>query len=140
MKKLLLIGIVLSFVFGVNAASYRQLAALDKGLNPTSADTATITYNDRIYALHRVACGKMSGDSVSGWKKTDFANINLISAGAWDEFTRRGMEGTMRSVMESLMLSSSNVFTNMANCTDGQLEASYKNKMWIAMRQIDIGK
>lgn len=138
MKKLLLIGLVLVSVFAANAASYRQFAALDKGLNPTSADTATITYNERIAAMYRIIAGN-GMDSIAGARKTDYNNYTAFSDGAFQEFLRRAAEGSMVQKMNSLMLGSANVNTNLNACTDVQLLGSFTNRMWGLIVDIQRG-
>jgi len=138
MKKLLLIGMVLGFIFSANSASYRQIAALDKGLNPTSADTATITYNERVAVMYRVTAGN-GLDSIVGARKTDYNNNAMFNDGAFLEFLRRAAEGSMTQKMNSLMMGSANVQTNMNACTDAQLLASFLNRMWGLIVDIQRG-
>jgi hypothetical protein len=138
MKKLLLIGTVLATIFCANAASYRQFAALDKGLNPVSADTATITYNERIAAMYRIVAGN-GLDSIVGARKTDYNNYTIFSDGAFYEFLRRAANGGMVHNMNSLMLGSSNVNNNLNACTDAQLLSSFLNRMWGLIVDIQRG-
>ena len=138
MRKLLLIGMVLCFVFAANSASYRQFAALDKGLNPISADTATITHNERIAAMYRVIVGN-SMDSVFGYRKTDYNNYQVFGDEAFKEFLRRAAKGGMVHDMNSFMLGSSNVNASLGNCTDDQLKAAFFNRMWGIIVDIQRG-
>jgi hypothetical protein len=141
MKRLLLISLFLVSVFAltVSSASYRQFAALDKGLNPSTVDTVTITYNERIYAMHRVICGK-GLDSVASFRITNYTNYTSFTIPAWQEWLRRGADGGGRTLVESFMLGSANVDNYLGACTDAQLEQAYFNRAWGAIKTIDQGK
>ncbi len=138
MKKLLLIGLVLCCGFAANALTFRQTAACKAGLNPTTADTATITFVDRIMALHLTMCSRACRD-LANYRMTDYTNNSQFTSPQFVEFYTRGLNGSLQNYIVSQMLASSNVQTNGINCTDTQLETSYMNVMFGIIKLIGNG-
>ena len=138
MKKLLLIGLVLCSVFAANALTLRQSAAYLKGLNPTSADTATITAQERIMALHVTMCSRASR-GIANYTMETYTNYTQFTEPQFNEFIVRGLNSSLQTVVMSQMLASANVQNNGINCTDTQLETAYQNVMFGVIKLIGNG-
>lgn len=137
MKKLLLIGLVLVSVFAVNALTFRQTASLQKGGN-TTTDTTTVTFSERVQAMHIVLSGRASRGVASNLR-TDYTNYVQFTDQQFIEFYNRGMNGELQGRVLGIMLGSANVDQYGATATDNQLEQSYKNVMFGVIKLIGTG-
>lgn len=138
MKKVLLLIIIIVAVSASQALTLRQSAAYLKGLNPTTADTATITAVERIMALHVVMCSRASRDVVN-YRMTDYTNNTQFTVQQFNEFVTRGLNSSMQTIIMSQMLASANVQNLGVTATDTQLETSYLNVMFGVIKLIGNG-
>lgn len=137
MKKLLLIAIVMLSIFGANALTYRQVASMNKGGNITT-DTVSVTYAERIQALHEIVSAKASR-GVAQYTRTDFTNYTTFTDQQFAIFYDRGSNSELGNRVRNYMSSSSIVDVNGTNATDTQLETAYKNVMFALIRLIGTG-
>ena len=138
MKKMIFATVVLCMVFGANALTLRQSAAYLKGLNPTSADTATITPAERIMALHVTMCSRASR-GVANYTIEAYTNYTQFTIAQFNEFIVRGLNSGMQTIIMSQMLASANVQNNGISATDAQLETAYQNVMFGVIKLIGNG-
>ena len=137
MKKLALL-MMLCGVVAVNAMSFRQAACYMNGLNPSTADTATITPTQRIMAMHVVMCARAAGGTAN-YVRANYNNYEQFTEAQFVEFYTRGMNGSMQQLVMAQMVGSANVQQYHLACTDTQLETSYLNKMFGVIKQIGNG-
>jgi hypothetical protein len=138
MKKLFLVMMVMCSVFAVNAMSFRQAACYMNGLNPSTADTTTITPTQRIMAMHIVMCARAAGGAAN-YVRVNYNNYEQFTEAQFVEFYTRGMNGSMQQLVMAQMVGSANVQQYHLACTDAQLETSYLNKMFGVIKLIGNG-